>query len=254
MANTNTSNHITELPPMQSPSAPSPSVPLHLCGFLTGDTVQVQGDTGELQFSVQFNVHKKEHHSGPSGEPFNFPDANIPEIGTFRDSVQLPPSSSYLSPTSTRENEDANVASEEHWSRGDVVTRLRSGVLSPVKYYRNGSYGVSRGSLGSERKKKAKKGKRKGDNVFEKMLKRRSFPLRPCNSYAFFLMANWGVVKRSSFEETSKRLSKQWYKLPHDKKKEYEDMALKDNARYKRQCVLLRNDVELQTGLVEDSN
>ncbi|KAK6135554.1 hypothetical protein DH2020_030725 [Rehmannia glutinosa] len=214
---------------MQSPSAPSPSVPLHLCGFLTGDTVQVQGDTGELQFSVQFNVHKKEHHSGPSGEPFNFPDANIPEIGTFRDSVQSPSSSSYLTPTSIRENPnhngDANAVSDEHWSRGGVVmTRLRSGVLSPVKYCREGSYGVSRGSLGSERKKKAKKGKRKGDNVFEKMLKRRSFPLRPCNSYAFFLM--------------------------------YEDMALKDNARYKRQCVLLRNDVEQETsssGLLADS-
>ncbi|KAI3458393.1 hypothetical protein Pfo_015056 [Paulownia fortunei] len=243
MANSSNSNHITEFPPMTSPSTPSPSIPLHLCGFLTGDTVQVQGDTGELQFSVQFNVHKKQHHSG---DPFEFPDANIPEIGTFRDSVQSSPSSSYLTPTSTPENQDhnagANAVSEESWSRSDVVTRLRSGVLSPVKYYRDGSSGVSRGSLSSEKKRKEKKGRRKEDNVFEKMLKRRSFPLRPCNSYAFFLMANWGVAKRSSFGKTSRRLSKQWYKLPHGIKKEYEDMALKDNASYKRQCMLLRNE------------
>ncbi|GFP99336.1 hypothetical protein PHJA_002077700 [Phtheirospermum japonicum] len=72
------------------------------------------------------------------------------------------------------------------------------------------------------------------------MLKRRSFPIRPCNSYAFFLMANWGVIKSCSFEETSKRLSKKWYKLSHDKKKEYEDMALKDHARYQRQCVFTK--------------
>lgn len=205
---------------MPSPSTPSPSIPLHLCGFLTGDTVQVQGNTGELQFSVQFNVRKKEHQSG---HPFNFPDANIPEIGTFRDSVQSSPSSTYLTPTSTGENQDhnadANAVSEESWSRGDIVTRLRSGVLSPVKYYCHGVYGVSRGSLSSEKKKKSNKGRGKGDNVFEKMLKRRRFPLRPCNSYAFFLMKNWGVVKCSSFVEKSKRLSKQWCKLPHGIKK-----------------------------------
>ncbi|KAL0321729.1 UNVERIFIED_CONTAM: hypothetical protein Scaly_2469300 [Sesamum calycinum] len=249
MANGNVdSNHVIDVPPMPSPPTQSPPVPLHLCGFLTGDTVQVQGDTGELQFSLQFNVHKKEH---PPGDLFSSPDANISEVG--RDSVQPSPSSSYLTPTSTWEdhgrNADINAVtvSEEAWSRGEIVTRLRSGVLSPVKYYHTGSYGASRSSLVSKKRSKASQGRGKGDNVFEKMLKRRSSPLRPCNSYAFFLMANWAVVKRSSFAETSKKLSKKWYKLPQQVKKEYEDMALKDNARYRRQCLLLKNDIEQET-------
>ncbi|KAK4433436.1 hypothetical protein Salat_1105900 [Sesamum alatum] len=237
MANGNdNSNHVIDVPSMPSPPTHSPPVPLHLCGFLTGDTVQVQGDTGELQFSLQFNVHKKEHRSG---DVLSFPDANIAEVGAFRDSLQPSPSSSYLTPTSTPEDQGRNAVSGESWSSGEVVTRLRSGVLSPVKYYRTGSYGDSRSSSVS---KKRSKGRGKGDNVFEKMLKRRSSPLRPCNSYAFFLMANWGVIKRSSFAETSKKLSKKWYKLPQELKKEYEDMALKDHARYKRQCMLLKND------------
>ncbi|KAL6530363.1 hypothetical protein OROHE_014716 [Orobanche hederae] len=247
MADSNYSNHTTEFPPTPSPSTPPASIPLHLCGFITGDTVQVQGDTGELQFSVQFNVHKKEHHS--SGESFNLPESNLLEIGAFRDPIQSSPSSAYLDPTtSTPENQTHNADANESFSRGDIVTRLRSGVLSPVKYYRDGNNGgVSPRSLSSNRKK-ANKGKMKGDNVFDKMLRRRSFPLRPCNSYAFFLMANWDVFKSSSFEDTSKRLSKKWFKLSYAKKKEYKDMALKDNDRYKRQCILLRNGVEHATG------
>ncbi|XP_011076546.1 uncharacterized protein LOC105160766 [Sesamum indicum] len=243
MANVNDdSNHVMDVPPMPSPPTQSPPIPLHLCGFLTGDTVQVQGDTGELQFSLQLHVHKKENRPGDR------PDANVAEIG--RDSVQPSTSLSYLTPTSTPEDQGRNAdinavtVSEESWSRGEVVTRLRSGVLSPVKYYRTGTYGASGSSLVS---KKRSKGRGKGDNVFEKMLKRRSSPLRPCNAYAFFLMANWAVVKRSSFAETSKKLSKKWYKLSQQVKKEYEDMALKDNARYKRQRLLLKNDIEQET-------
>lgn len=208
MSDVNDSNHIMENPP------PSLSIPLHLRGFITGDTVQVDGDTGALQFSVQFNVRKTEHQST---DPFNFPDANIPEVEKFYDSVQSSPSSPYMTPTSTPENQDLNAVSEKSWSRCGVVTRLRSGVLSPVKYCYRGIYSVS-GDIWSPRSQKKKKSN-KGDNVFEKMLKRRCSPLKPCNSYAFFLMKNWGVVKRSSFVETSKMLSKQWCKLPHDKKK-----------------------------------
>ncbi|KAL7107442.1 hypothetical protein ACP275_06G055000 [Erythranthe tilingii] len=255
-------NRLTEFPPISSLSAPPASIPLHLCGVLTGDTVQVQGDTGELQFSVQFKVHRKEHHQ--SEPPSDFPNANIPsEIGTFHDSVQASPSSSsYLTPTSAREYQDhTNALDEESSSRGGVVTRLRSGVLSPVKYYPNGpSHGgaVCGGGLSSEKRRKVNnKGRGNAENVFDKMLRRRSLPLRPCSSYAFFLTANWGVVKRCSFGEASKRLSKQWYKLPHDVKKEYEEMALKDNARYKRQCVLLKNDTDLRESssvLPVDSN
>ncbi|KAG8381025.1 hypothetical protein BUALT_Bualt06G0077800 [Buddleja alternifolia] len=241
MANSsnNIINNVIELPPIPSPLTPSPSVPLHLSGFLAGDIVQVQGGTGDLRFSLQLNLHKTEHHSV---KPFSFESA--------RHSVQSSPSSlSYLTPISSHESDGhhdgvANVTSGESRSRGEVVTRLRSGVLSPVKYYGGGSWGVERGRLSYARKSNAKKVRSNADKVFDKMLRRRSFPLRPCNSYAFFLMANWGVVKCSSFGEKSKRLSKKWYKLPYDLKKEFEHMALKDNVRYKRQCMLLRNDAE----------
>ncbi|KAH6790454.1 hypothetical protein C2S51_005460 [Perilla frutescens var. frutescens] len=237
MAETNDANHIMEFPPIPSlsPPPPSPPTPLHLRGFRTGDTVQVRGDTGELQFSVHFNLRKD--------EPFNLLEATTPDIENYRDSVQ---SSPYLTPTSStgefgnqNNSADENAGCEESPPMGGVVTRLRSGVLSPVKYYSCGIYSVSGGSLNSGKSRKSNKGTGKGDNVFNKMLKRRNSPLRPCSSYALFLMKNWGMVKRSSFVETSKRLSKQWSKLPHDVKKEYEDMASKDNARYKRQCVLL---------------
>ncbi|GFP79469.1 hypothetical protein PHJA_000090400 [Phtheirospermum japonicum] len=204
---------------MPSPSTPSHSSPLQLRGFLTGDTVQLQGDTGELQFSVQFNVHRKDHHHQQhSATPLINRNQTRRKLKTFPDCVQsLPPSPSYLlTPTSSSpDNQDCNENAIESFSRGDILTRLRSGVLSPVSYYRDRNYGV----LSCGRRKKASKGKRKADNVFDKMLKRRSFPIRPCNSYAFFLMANWGVIKSCSFEETSKRLSKKWYKLSHDKKK-----------------------------------
>ncbi|XP_073016894.1 uncharacterized protein [Primulina eburnea] len=147
-----------------------------------------------------------------------------------------------------------NELNEESWMRrrDDIVTRLRSGVLSPVKYNASGSCGVFQGRPSSGKKTKMETGK--GHNAFERMLRKRSFPLRPCNSYAFFVMTNWGGVKCSSFEETSKRLSKKWCELPNDMKKEYENLASKDSARYMRQCLLLKNDVQEETGseLLED--
>lgn len=170
-------------------------------------------------------------------------------------------SSPYLTPTSSTgefelQNKNSDVGRDESSSRGGVVTRLRSGVLSPVKYYSRGIYCASVGSMSSGKKRKWNKGGGEGHNVFDKMLKRRDSPLRPCSSYSFFVVKNWAVAKPSSFVETSKRLSRQWSKLPHDVKKEYEDMALKDNERYKRQCLLLRNDVEQQmtSGLLPDSD
>lgn len=36
-------------------------------------------------------------------------------------------------------------------------------------------------------------------------------------------MKNWAVAKRSSFVETSKRLSRQWSELPYDVKKVYDN-------------------------------
>lgn len=211
-----------ELPPNPSLSRPpaSPPIPLHLCGFHTGDTVQVRGDTGELQFSVQFNLRREDRRFDNH--------LNFLETRNFCDSVQSSPSSSYLTPTSSAgefENRnysaDENSGSGEASPRGGVMTRLRSGALSPVKYYFRRIYGVSGGHLSSRKKRKSKKGTGKGRNVLEEMLRRRSLPLRPCSSYAFFVMKNWDVVKRSSFAETSKRLSKQWSGLPHGVKKVY---------------------------------
>ncbi|XP_073141771.1 uncharacterized protein [Henckelia pumila] len=246
-------DYVTEFPPILSPSR---SIPLTLSGFLAGDTVRVQGDTGDLEFSLQFSIQRRDQNPGV---PDNFSDANIQEMGTFGDdSLDSLPSASLLTPTSGHETPDrdagANGLSQGSWMkrRDDVVTRLRSGVLSPVKYNASGSYGAFRGRLSSGKKTRMETGR--GHNAFERMLKRRSFPLRPCNSYAFFVMANWGVVKCSSFEETSKRLSKKWCRLPNDMKKEYENLASKDNERYMRQCLLLKNDVEEESGsgLLED--
>ncbi|KZV34901.1 High mobility group protein TDP-1 [Dorcoceras hygrometricum] len=246
-------NQVTELPPI---SSPTPSIPFHLTGFLAGDTVRVQGDTGELEFSLHFSVQRREQNPGGPG---NFSDANIQETDTFCDSVDSLSTALYMTPTSGHETHDRNAGADEpsqaNWMsrRDEIVTRLRSGVLSPVKYNNaRGTFGVFQGRLSSRKKTKMETGK--GHNAFERMLRRRRFPLRPCNSYAFFVMANWGVVKCSSFEETSKRLSEKWCTLPHGMKKEYENLASKDSARYTRQCLLLENDVqeEAGSGLLED--
>ncbi|KAL6131760.1 hypothetical protein ACLB2K_070133 [Fragaria x ananassa] len=77
------------------------------------------------------------------------------------------------------------------------------------------------------------------DDVFERVLRRHRSPIRPCTSYAFFVMATWGSVKSSSFGETSKQLGQMWCQLPQTKKRFYKEMAMKDSARYKKQCVQL---------------
>lgn len=46
---------------IQSPNTVMPSTPLQLSGFLSGDTIEVKGDTGNLKFSVQFSVQKNIH-------------------------------------------------------------------------------------------------------------------------------------------------------------------------------------------------
>lgn len=219
MANCDNGNHhMLDFPPNPPPSSP---VPLSLCGFRTGDTVQVRGDTGELQFSVHFSLRKEEQERCFDR---NLLEENIPDTGISpRGSVQ---SSPYLTPTSSTgdfelENQNSDAGRDESFSRGGVVTRLRSSVLSPVKCYSRGIYCVSVGSMSSGKKREWNKGGREGHNVFDKMLKRRDSPLRPCSSYSFFLVKNWAVAKQSSFVETSKRLSRQWSKLPHDVKKVY---------------------------------
>ncbi|GER50851.1 ELF4-like 1 [Striga asiatica] len=53
-------NWITHFSPIPSSSTLS----LHLCGFLSGDAVQIQRVTGDLQFAIQFNDRRKENLSG----------------------------------------------------------------------------------------------------------------------------------------------------------------------------------------------
>ncbi|KAA8539731.1 hypothetical protein F0562_026423 [Nyssa sinensis] len=242
-------NGSIEIPPNPTSSTPVSSIPFQLSGFLSGDTIQVQGDTHNLQFSVQFNVHHKHN----SENHYRIP-ANTPQNQTSLSSSSS--SSSYMTPITTHEEDHQNgnrdisyhaidwvpTMEECHATeKGTVVTRLRSGVLSPVTYFPQ-SAGVVRGNLSSWRKGTLrKKGKGNGD-VLERVLRRRSFPARPCSSYAFFLMTTWSVANKSSFGETSKSLAEMWFKLPQKEKKVFEDMAMKDNARYKRQCMLLRSE------------
>lgn len=92
-----------------------------------------------------------------------------------------------------------------------VVTRLRSGVISPVTYYPRVSLSCCEKVVKSRKKKKI--------DVFERLFRRHSCPIRPCTSYALFVMATWGDVKSSSFGETSKKLGQLWCRLPQKDKK-----------------------------------
>ncbi|XP_051142816.1 uncharacterized protein LOC127259493 [Andrographis paniculata] len=274
MADGNDRNDLTmDIPSFSSPSTPSPSIPLQVCGSLTGDTVQVQGDTGELQFSVQFNIHRKDHRSSAtvnnfsktnipvvesardSSDTFNqLPNTNIPEPENAGGAVESAPCSSHRTPPCTREtliyNDEAISENEETSQVNKVITRLRSGALTPVRYYparqqRSASASTSeKRRARAETKRKAAESTGRSHDVFAKMLRRRSLPVRPCNAYAYFLIGNWRAVERASFEETSRRLSNKWIRLTKDKKKEYEDMASKDNERYRKQCMLLKNAIE----------
>ncbi|KAG5558210.1 hypothetical protein RHGRI_008214 [Rhododendron griersonianum] len=244
-------NNMVQIPFTQSPSNPSPSVPLQLSGFLSGDTIQVQGDTEAFQFAVQFNIHRKHHHHN-SETHVQFPNT------TEEDRISLhSASSSYMTPVATHgdgeENEIHREPSREGSSGGEnafVLTRLRSGVLSRVKYFPPPGTitGSGHRSLCSWKKQRLRRGKgiaKETGDAFERVLRRRRLPVRPCSSYTFFVMTTWGVANSESFSfgETSKRLGKMWCSLPHDEKKVYEDMALKDNARYKLQCNLWKNQV-----------
>ncbi|XP_058207452.1 uncharacterized protein LOC131320682 [Rhododendron vialii] len=246
-------NNTVQIPFTQSPPNPSPSLPLQLSGFLNGDTVQVQGDTEAFQFAVQFNIHHKHHHRN-SETHVQFPNA------TEEDRTSLNTASlSYLTPVTTHRNEEENETHGEPSREGSsgeenafVLTRLRSGVLSRVKYFPppGTTTGSGHRSLCSWKKQRVRIEKGKGiaketGDVLERVLRRRRFPVRPCSSYTFFVTTTWGVANSESFSfgETSKRLSKMWCSLPHDEKKVYEDMALKDNARYKLQRNLWKNQV-----------
>ncbi|XVE63819.1 hypothetical protein DITRI_Ditri07aG0050900 [Diplodiscus trichospermus] len=223
------------------PSTPISSMPLQLSGFLNGDTIQIEGDTGNLQFSVKLNIHNK--YSPKSDTNFHFPSSN----SSF---------SSYMTPKSNQEIENQIVdfeplTLENHGTelestvkidttqRRAIVTRLKSGALSQVKYFPRICRKEDKGLRSSRTTKGNRKKRERGDIVLEKLLQKRSCPVRPCSSYVFFVMATWGLVKSSSFSEASKELSQMWCRLAPKDKKIYEEIALKDSARYKRQCKLL---------------
>jgi hypothetical protein len=161
---------------------------------------------------------------------------HFPEINASASQTQASVSSnvsSYETPGATLEDEDQEVnrdapfhsidlipeKAESDASNGEaILTRLRSGVLSPISYCpRNHSELPNHKSSRSVRKSKEKK--RGTRDVLETVLKRRSFPVRPCNSYGFFVMTTWGMVKHSSFRATSKKLGKMWSKLQQDERK-----------------------------------
>ncbi|EXC21082.1 hypothetical protein L484_017092 [Morus notabilis] len=229
----------TPPPPPRSPivvptNLASPT-PLQLSGFLSGDTIQVQGDAGNLQFSVQLNINKTlfPEKVGP------FQSLETVEYTREKFSTEdlLSPASSYVTPIASELLMDENCCTSDRTTEirreSFVVTRLRSGVISPVTYYPRVSLSCCEKVVKSRKKKKV--------DVFERLFRRHSCPIRPCTSYAFFVMATWGDVKSSSFGETSKKLGLLWCKLPQKDKKLYEEMAVKDNARYKRQSKLFNS-------------
>ncbi|KAM5556960.1 hypothetical protein ABKV19_024375 [Rosa sericea] len=216
-----------------------PTTPLQLSGFLTGDTIQVRGDTGNLKFSIQFNIQDK-HIPDYNNSLFNSlgADASYPE--NEHRSCQSSSFSSYVTPPNDvqqPEDHHSQFPEEGGSSTGPIVTRLRSGVISPVNYFPRISMLSSGLRLGGKKRYGGKN--QKTDDVFETVLRRHRFPIRPCTSYAFFVMATWGSVKSSSFGETSRQLGRMWCQLPQTKKRIYKEMAIKDSARYKKQCVQL---------------
>ncbi|GAV73400.1 HMG_box domain-containing protein [Cephalotus follicularis] len=236
-------------PNTPQPSTPLPSTPLHLSGFLSGDTIQVEGNTGDLQFSVQLNILKKHD----SGDRFPFTGTNSLENIDFCENSSF---SSHMNLNSIHELEHPNtyadpLAFENHGMEetGECVTpktdtirtRLRTGVLSPVTYFPKIPMTSPGNAWSSGNVQLRKKHRRKREDLLERVLRRHSSPIRPCSSYTFFVMATWGLVKSSSFGVASKKLGQMWCKLPHSEKKVFKDMAFKDSARYKRQCMLMKN-------------
>ncbi|XP_015877703.4 uncharacterized protein LOC107414123 [Ziziphus jujuba] len=247
--------NIYSTPPPSTTPTMSSMPPLQLSGYLSGDTIQVQGDSENLQFSLQFNIHNKQFSdnlNSPGTVAYN-PEKQSCENSSF---------SSYVTPIAAEELNDQSQCtnpfvlenrsfveevdrceSETRQNDGEtsstVVTRLRSGVISPVSYFPRTS--SIRKLKACEKVKSLKKSRGKVDHhdVLERVLRRRSCPIRPCSSYTFFVISTWDLVRSPSFGETSKRLSRMWSNLPRKSKKLYEEMAMKDNIRYKKQCKLL---------------
>ncbi|KAG8496540.1 hypothetical protein CXB51_007636 [Gossypium anomalum] len=214
-----------------------------LYGFLHGNTIEVEGDTGNLQFSFKFNILHDKY------SPHNQTHSHFPSLNSMENNMSCrnSSSSSYQTPKRGQQIENQTLENENHGveiennvesetsKRGSIMTRLRSGAISQVKY----SFPRICGEKPSRTMKEKRKKKERADIVLDKLLQRRTCPVKPCNSYVFFVMAGWDSVQSSSFGDASKRLSQIWCRLPRKQKKIYEDIALNDSARYKRQCMLL---------------
>lgn len=215
------------------PSTPiSSSMPLQLSGFLSGDNIQVEGDTGNLHFSVKFNIHNNKYLPKNDTNFDHFPNLNSLENNII--SCQNSSFSSYMTPKSSPEIENQVVDLDNHHGIESestakstdtraIMTRLRSGAVSQVNYFPRKEckdFLMSCGTSKKRNRNRNRKKREKGDIVsMEKLLQRRSFPVRPCSSYVFFVMSCWGSVKSSSFGQASKRLSQMWCKLPLEDKK-----------------------------------
>ncbi|KAG9452488.1 hypothetical protein H6P81_005392 [Aristolochia fimbriata] len=119
-----------------------------------------------------------------------------------------------------------------------VETRLRSGKIRRINYFPPTKGGLAdRESGGSSsvpvRSPRTITTRRTGDAA-ERVLRRHDLPIRPCNAYTFFVIANWERIKVNSFQETSRRLADLWRELPDRDKSEYEELGWKDRERYKR--------------------
>lgn len=201
-----------------------------MSGFLNGDTIQVQGDTQRLQFSLQFNIQSKQLSE-------NLVHLNSPGTLAYtpeKHSCQNSSFSSYMTPIDTEEDQSDSLVHEngtfmeedsicESETRKNMettmATRLRNGVISPVTYFPPRNSVVLGKSRARDQKVKSKKKSRENVDVFERVLRRRSCPVRPCSSYTFFVMATWDHVRSPTFGETSKRLGRMWCQLPHKEKK-----------------------------------
>ncbi|XP_047329570.1 uncharacterized protein LOC124932907 [Impatiens glandulifera] len=263
-------------------STPSPSLstPIQLRGFLTGgDTIQVRGDIDDFNFSFHLNFHNhrslqfpqptpisnhhiSKHSNSSSSSDSSFPqdpNNNNGEGDNNNNNILIRESSTNYKDDTPTTTTTSSSSLERRSSQ--IVTRLRSGALSSIVYFL--PHPQRRTSSSSSKRKNRKVRKRvikevvvEEEDLLERVLRRRSLPLRPCNSYAFFVMATWeglmakGKKKASSssstcsFSDRSRELGRMWSSLKEHQKKVFEEMSVKDNARYKRQCILLNKEEE----------
>lgn len=243
--------------PEEIPQTPPPSsIPLHMAGFLTRNTIHVEGDAGDVHFSGQFDIHQ---HPKIHPQPY-FPGTDSPEspqrstlsIAKLLSSITQDKThglfhpSPITNPSSPDDKNPHSVIGFPDLGRPDfdqgaencptpvtqmssgcevghatVTTRLRSGAISPVAYFQFRKRSYVGESCDGEREswRRSSKSRRERRDVLERVLRLHSFPVRPCNSYAFFVMTKWRDVKPSSFQETSKRLGEMWSQLPDSEKK-----------------------------------